>query len=232
MIDDLLAVEKKKLWDNALSQRVPTDSIVLQFLTGKLDLDFLSANYETAEKEKCIVALIDVLINTPISKIKSLLLSEEITTEVSATNIPQFSNFASAVIYLPELLLASHVPLTYRELGYSLFYETKSDGAAEKYGQNHGNLAMQLGLASIVKKGNRKGFCATPLTVQYCQLEQSKKMELLQRLCFRIPIIQIAARSETPVYTIDEFLQKTLAKSTYMRRKANVLEVLAFSFGE
>lgn len=232
MIDDLLAVEKKMLWDNILSQRAPSDIIVLQFLVGKLDLDFLSANYKPAEKEMCIVALIDVLINTPISKIISLLLSEGIATEVSATNIPQFSNFASAVIYLPELLLISHVPLTYRELGYSLFSETKSDGAAEKYGQNHGNLAMQLGLASSTKIGNRKGFCSTPLTVQYCQLEQSKKMELLQRLCFRIPIIQIAARSATPVDTIDECLQKTLAKSTYMRRKANVLEVLAFSFGE
>lgn len=232
MISDLLAVETKMLWDSILSQQTPSDTIVQQFLVGKLDLDFLSANYKPAEKEMCIITLIDALINTPISKIRLLLLSEKITTEVSATNIPQFSNFASAVIYLPELLLVSYVPLTYRELGYSLFSETKSDGAAEKYGQNHGNLAMQLGLASIAKIGSRKGFCSTPLTAQYCQLEQTKKMELLQRLCFRIPIIQIAARSEIPIDTIDECLQKALAKSTYMRRKANVLEVLAFALGE
>ena len=75
-------------------------------------------------------------------------------------------------------------------------------------------------------------YIPTPLTAQYCKLEQDKKMELLQRLCFRIPIIQIAAKSETPVDIIEEYLQKTLAKSTYIRRRSNVLEVLAFALGE
>ena len=57
-------------------------------------------------------------------------------------------------------------------------------------------------------------------------------MDLLQRLCFRIPIIQIAATSETPIDTIDEYLQKALAKSTYSRRKPNVIEILTFALGE
>lgn len=117
-------------------------------------------------------------------------------------------------------------------MGYSLFSETKSDGAAEKYGQNHGNLAMQLGLAATAKMERKTVYCPTPLTAKYCQLDQTKKMELLQRLCFRIPIIQIAVTSETPIITIDECLQKILAKSTFMRRRSNVLEVLAFALGE
>lgn len=232
MVNDFLATENRKLWDNVLSQLTPSDTIVLQFLVGKLDLDYLSANYQTDEKEKCIATLMDSLLSTPVSRIRSLLSSEPFANEVFAANIPQFSNFATAVIYLPELLLSSHTQLTYREMGYLLFSETKSDGAAEKYGQNHGNLAMQLGLASITKIDHKNVYCPTPLTAKYCQLEQDKKMELLQRLCFRIPIIQIAAISETPTDAIDECLQKTLAKSTYIRRKSNVLEVLAFALGE
>lgn len=232
MINDFLTSDARKQWDNVLNQTMPSDAIVLQFLIGKLDLDYLSTNYSTDEKEKCITTLVSSLLSTSISRIRELLASEPFTNEVSAANIPQFSNFATAVIYLPELLLISSTQLTYREMGYSLFSETKSDGAAEKYGQNHGSLARQLGLASIKKVEHKNIYCPTPLTAKYCQLEQGPKMELLQRLCFRIPIIQIAAVSETPTDAIDECLQKTLAKSTYMRRKSNVLEVLAFALGE
>ena len=232
MFNDLFSFENKELWDNILNQKTASDIIVMQFLLGKLNLDYLSANYQTVEKEKCITILINSLLSTSISRIRSLLLSEPFTNEISAANIPQFSNFATAVIYLPELLLVSNTPLTYREMGYLLFSDTKSDVAAEKYGQNHGNLAMQLGLASIKKHNYKNVYVPTPLTAQYCKLEQDKKMELLQRLCFRIPIIQIAAKSETPVNIIEEYLQKKLAKSTYIRRRSNVLEVLAFALGE
>ncbi len=232
MTNNFLARENKIRWNNVLSQAIPSDTIVIQFLIGELDLDDISVNYQKEEKEKCITTLVNVLLGTPVSRIRELLSAEQFTAEVSASNIPQFSNFATAVIYLPELLLISHTPLTYREMGYLLFSETKSDGSAEKYGQNHGSLARQLGLASIEKKDHKSIYCPTPLTAKYCQLEQSEKMELLQRLCFRIPIIQMAAVSETPTDTIDECLKKTLAKTTYLRRRSNVLEVLAFALGE
>lgn len=227
-----LSIDNKELWDNILGEKMTSDTIVMQFLLGNLDLDYLSANYQRNEKEKCITTLVNSLLNTPISRIISLFSSEPLINEVSAANIPQFSNFATAAIYLPELLLNSQARLTNREMGYSLFSETKSDGAAEKYGQNHGGLAMQLGLASITKIDRKNVYCPTPLTAMYCQLEQAEKMDLLQRLCFRIPIVQIAAISESPDDVVDELLQKKLAKSTYTRRKPNVFEVLAFAFGE
>lgn len=232
MSNSSLAMDKKMLWDDVLLQTMPRDSIVLQFLIGKLDLDYLSENYTKGETEKCIAALIEALLGTSIPRVKSLLSTVHLSSEVSAANIPQFSNFATAVIYLPELLLASQTQLTHIEMGYSLFSASKSDGAAEKYGQNHGNLAMQLGLASVTKKGRKTAYGPTPLTMQYCQLEQAEKMELLQRLCYRVPIIQVAAVSETPTHIVDEYLQKNLAKTTYRRRKSNVLEVLAFALGE
>lgn len=232
MSNDSIAIEPGALWDNVLSQITPSETIVLQFFAGSLDLDYLSANYKANEQEKCVTILIGSLMGTSIKRIRELLSSVPLKKDVTAANVPQFSNFATAVIYLPELLLISKTQLTYREMGYSLFSETKSDSAAEKYGQNHGSLAMQLGLATITKKGNKSLLCPTPLTAKYCQLAQPEKMELLQRLCYKIPVIQKAAISETPTDVINEYLQKTLAKSTYIRRKPNVLEVLAFALGE
>ena len=232
MINNFLACEQKELWDNVHSQATPSDTIALQFLIGKLDLDFLSANYQSDAQEKIITSLIDSLLSTSITRIISLLKAASSTNEATAANIPQFSNFATAAIYLPELLLSSDEPLTNRELGYALFSETKSDGAAEKYGQNHANLAMQLGLAALTKVDRKKVYCPTPLTAKYCQLDQSEKMELLQRLCFRIPIIQVAVKCCASDDAIDECMKKTLAESTYLRRRSNVLEVLAFALGE
>lgn len=232
MSNDFLLVEKQELWDGVLNEATSSDTIVLQFLTGKLDIDYLSAHYRTDEQERCVATLVNALLCTSIPAIRKRLSSETFLQEISPANIPQFSNFATAVIYLPELLLNSESQLTYREMGYSLFSDTKSDGAAEKYGQNHGSLAIQLGLASTRKVCRKNVFCPTPLTVAYCQLDYTSKMELLQRLCFRIPIIQLAASSELPAEVIDECLQKNLAKSTYIRRKSNVLEVLAFALGE
>ena len=232
MINNFLAVEQKELWDNVLSQSTPSDTIVLQFLVGKLDLDFLSANYQSDAQEKIITVLTNSLLSTSITTIRSLLRVAPSTNEATAANIPQFSNFATAAIYLPELLLGSRKPLTNRELGYSLFSETKTDGAAEKYGQNHANFAMQLGLAALATVDRKKVYCPTPLTGKYCQLEQDKKIELLQRLCFRIPIIQIAIKHCSATDAIDECMQKALAQTTYLRRRSNVLEVLAFALGE
>ena len=232
MINDLIAIDQKKIWNKVLNYEISSDMIVLQFIIGNLDLNYLANNYQYDEQEKCVITLVNALLSTPISRIRLLLTSEPLENKVSAANIPQFSNFATAVIYLPELLLTTRTYLTYREMGYMLFSETKSDGAAEKYGQNHGSLAVQLGLASITKCEHKKVFCQTPLTYQYCQLEYAKKMELLQRLCFRIPIIQIAATSEKPNIAVDECLKNNLAKTTCIRRRSNVLEVLAFALGE
>ena len=188
MGNNFLAEGNQKSWDNILNQTAPSDAIVLQFLSGQLDLDYLSANYKPDEQKNCISTLIESLLGTSIPALRKLLSSNEITSEISAANIPQFSNFATAAIYLPELLLNTRNQLTYREMGYALFSETKSDGAADKYGQNHGSLAIQLGLATTIKICRKSVFCATPLTAEYCKLDHSSKMELLQRLCFRIPI--------------------------------------------
>lgn len=69
MINDFLTSDARKRWDNVLNQTMPSDAIVLQFLIGKLDLDYLSANYQTDEKEKCTTILVSSLLSTSISRI-------------------------------------------------------------------------------------------------------------------------------------------------------------------
>lgn len=226
-----LEISQEDRWRSVLCGESSAEDIAFDYLAGKLALNRLAGK----DKEmacKGIDALINALVNTPIFRIRQRLAVGYTVPCITASNIPQFSNFASVAVYLPTLLVSAKEPITYCELGYALYSDTKNDGAAIKYGQNHGNLAVQLDLAQFVKKENKKAFKATILTSKYCKLEQCEKMELLQRLCFKIPIVQAATISENPIATVEDLLAKVLAKSTRDRRRANVLEVLAFALGE
>lgn len=226
-----LEISQEDRWRSVLCGASSPEDIAFDYLTGKLALNCL-----TEKNEESIYKGVNILINTlvtiPIFRIKELLTVGYAVPCITASNIPQFSNFASIAVYLPTLLVSTKEPITYCDLGYALYSDTKNDGAAIKYGQNHGNLAVQLDLAQLTKKERKKAFKATILTSTYCKLEQCEKMELLQRLCFRIPIIQAAAISENPTATVEGLLAKTLAESTRNRRRSNVLEVLAFALGE
>lgn len=226
-----LEISQEDQWRSVLCGKSSAEDITFDYLTGKLTLNFL------AEKDEAIIykgmnVLINALVAIPISRIRKLLAVGYAVPCITASNIPQFSNFASVAVYLPTLLASAKEPITYCDLGYALYSDTKNDGAAIKYGQNHGNLALQLDLAQITKKEHKRAFEATILTSAYCKLEQCEKMNLLQRLCFRIPIIQVAAISENPTATVEGLLTKFLAESTRNRRRSNVLEVLAFALGE
>lgn len=230
-----LAIEQKNLWRFVLKEKVSPDAMILNYLTGKLILKDLVEESENQQQkiiDEGITILISALTNTPIPRIIELLTSVPVEPSISASNIPQFSNFASAAMYLPTLLIDAQTPITYCEMGHALYSETKSDLAAEKYGQNHGNLAVQMDLAQLTKKGQKKAFEPTILTPKYCQLKQEEKIEVLQRLCFKIPIIQVASISKDPIAKIDECLGKALAESTRDRRRANVNEILAFALGK
>lgn len=226
-----LEISQGDRWCSVLCGESSAEDIAFDYLAGNLALNHLAGK----DKEmacKGIDALINALVNTPIFRIRQRLSVGYTVPCITASNIPQFSNFASVAVYLPTLLVSAKEPITYCELGYALYSDTKNDGAAIKYGQNHGNLAVQLDLAQLVKKENKKAFKATILTSKYCILEQCEKMELLQRLCFKIPIVQAATISENPIATVEDLLAKVLAESTRDRRRANVLEVLAFALGE
>lgn len=226
-----LDISQKDRWRSVLCGKSSAEDITFDYLTGKLALNYLTGKDETIIY-KGINILINALVTIPISRIRKLLASGHTVPCITASNIPQFSNFASVAVYLPTLLASAKEPITYCDLGYALYSDTKNDGAAIKYGQNHGNLAQQLDLAQITKKECKKAFEATLLTSAYCKLEHYEKMDLLQRLCFRIPIIQAAAISENPTATVEGLLAKALAESTCNRRRPNVLEVLAFTLDE
>lgn len=229
MADDALQIDE---WTVILNGSKSDDEIVTDYLTGKIDFQTLTKcdnDFSENQKNEAVEIVIESLNHKPIDRIQELLKSKECIEKIVPANIPQFSNFASATIYVPELLVNSDEPYSYQQLGYSLFGDAKSDAAATKYGENHGKMAVLLDLATIEKGDHGKEFKPTVLAYHYCQMEQNEKMDLLTRLCYRIPIIQISALNDDPEKTAEQHMQRVLSYSTFLRRRSNTLEVLAFA---
>lgn len=148
--------DTKQSWEKVISGNMDTNTIAVKYLTGQLSIPYLTEHKEEFSQDlinKSIVTLINSLQELHIPELRRLLKDSDTLLEVSSSNIPQFSNFASAAIYLPEVLIHSKEALSYRELGYALFLDSKSDGAANKYGENHGNFACLIDLAYKTRKG-------------------------------------------------------------------------------
>ena len=231
--DNLIRQQEK--WEAVIQKTLDTDTIAIDYLTDQLQFQFLYEHKIEFTNDDILIAVntvIETLENITIPQIRRLLKNNNSLKNVASSNIPQYSNFALAVICVPEKLANSNTSFTYQELGYELLPDTKSDGSAYKFGENHGNLAMLVDLASITKKNNLKAFTTSVLTKKYCHLENKEKMELLQRLCFRIPIIQHSVVTPNPKKTVDTYLSQHLSQATISRRRSNVLDILDFALGD
>lgn len=219
-------------WSSIIEKKSDYLSIAIDFLTGQIRTEFLVEHKDTffgGNIQEAIETLIHSLEKITIGQLCYALKHCTNLKPVDKSNIPQYSNFATAVICVPEILVKSSEPLSYKALGSELSPESKSDYAIEKYGENHGKLAVALGLAEIKKIAGCNKFYPSALTSPFCHMTQSDKMALLTRLCYRIPFVQQAVVTETPEQKVVESLQKVLAPSTYSRRIANAQEILAFA---
>lgn len=179
------------------------------------------------EDEKTAKTICDALLMLRLDEIPSLLLKYKAVCEVTKGNIPQYSDLTVALYMVPQKLCAASAPLSYEELGASI-YPCRSIGAAGKYGEGHGKLAVLIGLAQCKKTEGKQQFILTAMGCYFCKLQQEDKDNLLQRLCYKVPIVQHMVTQKEPIKTLEKCLS-ILSESTQKRRYRNVLDVYAFA---
>lgn len=219
-------------WLKFFSGELPFESVVIDFLCKRQCLQAL-INSDVPSTQQLAIAqkLLDELLTIPLESLPSLLAQVGCFEAVSAASIPQFSNFASALVYLPKLLNESMKSMTHMEVGYALHQACTSDTAAKKYGENHAKLAIACGLAVGTKIEGFAGVRISLLGSAYCKFSAEEKLSILARLCYRIPIIQKAALSKDKNASVEESLL-ALSPSTRNRRRRNVYELLAYALNE
>ena len=223
------------IWSSLLSDKMTLAEIAIAYITQQVDFQYVTLNsndYSESARSCMVDKVSNALLSFSPWDMRSLIRRADQLAAIASNNIPQFSSFPTAAVCVPDQLMPRTAPISWVDLGYALFPSSVSDGAAIKYGENHGKMAALLDLALPVKEKGKGAFLPTVFTPFYCNLPQTDKMNLLVKLCFRIPIVQQAVIADDPYTKIDQLLHQYLAESTYLRRRSNVLEVLHFALEE
>lgn len=187
--------------------------------TSVLDLCF-SSN-DPISNQNNIELLCNELCLTSMEQLVLIALTQSSLTEISAKNIPQFSNFYDGAYRTTQIVADAHdMKLDYIVVGKMLRPIGKKDVAYRKYGENHLKLAHELGLIRI-----SKGFIIGPTSLGEVSLrmDQLNFDKLSSRLILRIPVVRELIKKLVcgPVSTID-YLNQYLSKSTSIRRASNL----------
>lgn len=185
-------------------------------ISGELDLD-----EQWGIDEATLV--LDEIAALQVSECLSVVDSHMHCKTADVKYIPQFGKIEKIM----------EVPLCFKEMGTSsvdypqLGFFLKKDVMAKldantKFGENYGKGAAMLGLVNC--KSNR--IVPSCLTQAYCELPYDKQKNLIQKLYFRIPIIQILL-SASKYGETNGFSPMTLLKeSTKKRRGQSVRGIL------
>ncbi|MEG0408401.1 MAG: hypothetical protein RR623_05955 [Bacilli bacterium] len=169
--------------------------------------------------EKCLMRIVDFLTGYDKNRIINII-DDNFIKIITSVDVIQFSNFKIGTEELTHLLSYEKKGLTFNELGY-LLIDASSDGAAEKYGENHAKVAKELNLVSFSKE---KPYIVhnTRLGDLFPYLNDDKQNKLISILSLRDPLIMtiIAKAKHGKVEYCNEV--ECLADSTKLRRKSNV----------
>ena len=139
-------------------------------------------------------------------------------------DIPQFSDISQLKTIVN---CVANGASSYLELGENLDYGfLKNDVSNRKFGETHAKLAAMLDLIWINTKGNSLQLKPTPLGIRFASLDDQTQLGLVQKLLFRLPIIQKILRdAKSKQVSLDNLMQECSDK-TKKRRCSDVRELI------
>lgn len=143
-------------------------------------------------------------------------------TKLGTSDIPQFSTLDMVDEVVNILTTGLDETITMPLLGYYLRRDDSlKHEAKRKYGENHGNLAVQMGLANYIGRG----YVKTDLADYYLKLQNEDKHLVRNKLLFRIKYIQrmlwLSGQGEVNAYKI----MNNLSTGTMKRRGQSIRRI-------
>ncbi len=159
-------------------------------------------------------AILDALQQLKISEILCLIDGTPADRYIGSADIPQFGSI-EALIQVPELVYHSG-QLNYPQLGFALKKDMNAKLEANiKFGENHGKGATLLGLTDCVDGK----FVSSALTNVFVNsFDYQSKQRIVEKLCFRIPLIQLLLRKAKDEVLNGYSFMGSLSVSTKKRR--------------
>lgn len=167
--------------DYSVTSKITPKAAARLLISGEIELpNALSPN--VAEK------VFDALLNLPIDDFLKIVDTNAYGSLAESKDIPQFGNI-DTLVNVPSYFLSSGTSCAdYPQLGFFLKQDVYSNlNANTKFGENHGKAMATLGMINCINKR----FYPNAFSIPFCNLDTTQKISLVNRLFFRIPIIQI-----------------------------------------
>ena len=216
---------KMRTWDGVCSGDYSNKSILKSYFSGELDqLCFVKDRYVECrlDKNECMDSLMKIILESSFKDMLEIIDGFEPVFTIN--DIPQFSDISQLKTIVN---CVANGASSYLELGENLDYGfLKNDVSNRKFGETHAKLAAMLDLIWINTKGNSLQLKPTPLGIRFASLDDQTQLGLVQKLLFRLPIIQKILRdAKSKQVSLDNLMQECSDK-TKKRRCSDVRELI------
>lgn len=217
-------------WNNAYIGTIDTDTIITQYYAKDLDLQCLKYSDSKCNNigtENISDWLCKILLSKKISELYECITRIKCFDEITASNIPQFSNYEDAAFnVIKNLIESGEKGMSFEDVGYYLGKSKENEVALRKYGENHSKLACLLDLTVVSTVGHSYIISPSVLGYSYYKLTREEKQKLSARLLLKIPIVQkLLLTAYYRKTSISDFLD-VLSGQTRIRRKPNIVAIM------
>ena len=137
--------------------------------------------------------------------------------------IPQFGKIETIEKVTCYFIAQGQCSADYPQMGFYLKQDVNATLVANtKFGENHGKAAAILGIAACVDKR----IVPSALTTAFCSLEEKEREEILSKLMFRVPIVQIILKAAGKQKVNGYAPMEQLKESTRLRRGQSIRAIL------
>lgn len=210
-----------KDWQNAINDHESNQKFIKEFLNKTKNSKNALIN---GTKEELIIAC-KTLISIPISE---FILCIDKVPNFTPDSIVQFSNLDNAITQVCRVLNFKKDGMTFCELGKEIIKAVEY-GACNKYGENHSKVAEEINMVYFEKTGSIKVYL-TQFGKFSINLSSEDRIELMKRLMLRNDFIKTLIYYASNEYVVSymDIAQKVLSKSTALRRKSNVRQIVNY----
>ena len=218
-------IELKDLTDqyliNALTDQDKAKEVIRLFYSHTIDLTSISNGMSLdvlTDAQVCEI-LIKLLSATSSRQLIDLLSEDFSPFKIEKADICQFSNFDDCYYRVIDLAIRSGIEgISWDKMGFLLRVKPRTKVADQKYGENHGKTAVQMGLCQM---DNRHHFWPTALGIYCNRLNKDIREELKSKFCLYIPIIQNYFAGGMDEEMLQSYFS-ILTESTQKRRRPNI----------
>ena len=173
--------------DFSIQTSITPSAAAKLLISGEIDVEG-TWNPNAAQK------VLDELLLLPIDDILRIIDGNPYGKVAEAKNIPQFGKIET-ILNVPSYFIDNgNCCADYPQLGFFLKPDVTATLVANtKFGENHGKAASILGIANCV----HKRIVPSALTYAFVDFDNNLKIEIIKRLLFRIPIVQIILSAAT-----------------------------------